>query len=333
MKTKQMALFLTAIVLILAACTSQPVAQVPVQQTPVASGQAAAPEQIPVSGTRGAGMSEAALTSVIVDWSNRDAGEVAQPDWIYNFVVLNDPDSIIQRFRLPDDAYVYFYSTRHRNPESARFDAQQFGAQKLAQEFKTYVMRAGSRTMNEEQVSRLEEITTATKVNIAGNRQLTDFWRRIRTTDGTKTTEEYVYYIFWSMNRNTYNQILRKYVNDIIGELPDTSEKINIAQAYADIQQEANTREKRTEAEFQQQLQLQLKAVEDAQTRQMAQINQQTARDENMASVARAQVQAEADARFAAYKYGSAAVAAAASTTAADFDWIAALAGDAGLTR
>ncbi|MDR1625132.1 MAG: hypothetical protein LBT33_01210 [Spirochaetia bacterium] len=324
MKAKIVALLLAAALLTLAACASQqaPVAE---QAAPAQAGQERAVE--------GEGMKIAALDSVIIDWSNRDSGQAAQPTWITEFVVYNNADAVTETFRLDPTAYVYFYSTKHRSLESARFDAQQFGAQKLAQEFKTYVMRAASRTMEQEQVNRLEEITTATKVSVAGNRQLTDFWRRVRTNDGGRRTEEYIYYIFWSMDRSIYNQILRKYVNEIIGQLPDTNEKKNIALAYADIEKEANTREQRNEAQFQQQLQLQLKAAGDDQKRQMAKINQQTARNENAAQVAKTQVQAESDARFAAYKYGTPAVAAAASTTAADFDWISALASDPGLGK
>jgi hypothetical protein len=332
MKTKFMTPLLAAALLALGACVSQQAQQVPAaagQPAPAAEQAAPAPGQ--GRAAEGEGMKIAALESVIIDWSGRDSGQPAQPAWITEFVVYNNADAVTEMFRLDPTAYVYFYSTKHRSLESARFDAQQFGAQKLAQEFKTYVMRAASRTMEQDQVNRLEEITTATKVNIAGNRQLADFWRRVRTTDNGRRTEEYIYYIFWSMDRTVYNQILKKYVNEIIGKLPDTNEKRNIAQAYTDIEKEANTREQRDEAQFQQQLQLQLKAAEDDQKRQMAKINQQTAKDENMAQVAKAQVQAEADARFAAYKYGTAAVAAAASTTAADFDWIAALAGDPGL--
>jgi predicted small lipoprotein YifL len=314
MKAKFMVLLLASILFALAACGSQPA---PVQQAPAAE-QAPPAQTEPGRAAEGEGMKIAALDSVIVDWSNRDSGQAAQPEWITEFVVYNNADAVTETFRLDPTAYVYFYSTKHRNLESARFDAQQFGAQKLAQEFKTYVMRAASRTMEQEQVNRLEEITTATKVSVAGNRQLADFWRRVRTNDGGRRTEEYIYYIFWSMDRTVYNQILRKYVNEIIGQLPDTNEKRNIAQAYADIEKEANTREQRDEAQFQQQLQLQLKAAEDDQERQMAKINQQTA-------------QAQAEARYDAYKNGTTAAAAAASTTAADFDWISALASDVGL--
>jgi hypothetical protein len=57
----------------------------------------------------------------------------------------------------------------------------------------------------------------------------------------------------------------------------------------------------------------------------MALINQQTAANAAQAQVAQTQVRAEAGARYAAYRSGDPAVAAAASTTAADFDWISAL--------
>jgi hypothetical protein len=57
----------------------------------------------------------------------------------------------------------------------------------------------------------------------------------------------------------------------------------------------------------------------------MAIINQQTVLGQANASVAQSAVDADARARYAAYKYGDTATAAAATTTAADIDWINAL--------
>jgi hypothetical protein len=98
-----------------------------------------------------------------------------------------------------------------------------------------------------------------------------------------------------------------------------------MANAFGEIDAKSKREEVMSDEEFNLKIRLQEQAAKDAQEQAMARINQQTALGTAQAQVAQTQVQAEADARYAAYKYGDAATAAAASTTAADFDWISAL--------
>jgi hypothetical protein len=80
----------------------------------------------------------------------------------------------------------------------------------------------------------------------------------------------------------------------------------------------ANREQELSDAEFQQKLRLQEHAARDAQAREMARINRQTA-------TAAQTDQAEAAARYAAYQSGDPVSAAAAAVTAGDIDWISAL--------
>jgi hypothetical protein len=121
------------------------------------------------------------------------------------------------------------------------------------------------------------------------------------------------------MPQATWTALTRKYVNDVIGQIPDRQVQINVANAYGDIQTAADREAEMSDTEFRQKLQMQEQAARDAQAREMARINQQTAQNQAAADVAQTQVQAEAAARYAAYRYGDAA------TAAADTDWISAL--------
>ena len=138
-------------------------------------------------------------------------------------------------------------------------------------------------------------------------------------------SREYIYYVVWSMPQATWTALTRKYVNDVIGKIPDRQVQINVANAYNDIQAAADRENEMTDAEFQQKLRLQEQAAKDAQAREIARINQTTAATTAAAQTAQAQVKAEAAARYAAYKYGDPAAAAIAATTAEDIDWISAL--------
>jgi hypothetical protein len=112
-------------------------------------------------------------------------------------------------------------------------------------------------------------------------------------------------------------------VNDVVGKIPDQAVQTNMARAYGDIQAAADREQEMTDAEFRQKLRMQEQAARDAQAREMARINQETA-VAAVAAVDAAARAAEAEARYSAYRSGGTA-AAAAATTAGDIDWISAL--------
>jgi hypothetical protein len=253
-------------------------------------------------------------------------GEDPVPLWLKPLIKGNS-DPVKQEFGINPNARVKFSLARRTNREEARVQAGLLFNAQIAQELKTYVMTAAGQTLDEGQIDIIEEITTATKINITGNERVADFWQLVEIEDpGTKIkSQEYIYYVVWTMPQETWTALVRKYVNDVIGQLPDRQVQINMAQAYGDIQAAADRENEMTDAEFQQKLRLQEQAARDAQERDMARINQQTAQTAAVAQVAQTQAQEEARARRAAYRSGDPAVAAAAATTAGDIDWISAL--------
>jgi hypothetical protein len=267
-----------------------------------------------------------ALRSTVLDWSNRTVGENSIPLWLKPLMMGNSA-AVKSAFGVAPDARVKLSQAQRPNRDEARVQAGLLFAAQVANELKQYVMAAAGQTLDEGQMDVVEEITTATKVTISGTERVTDFWQLVETEDpGTRAkTREYVYYVVWAMPQATWTALTRKYVNDVIGKIPDRAVQTNVAKAYTGIEAAANRETEMTEAEFLQKLRLQEQAARDAQERDMAKINQQTAQNQAMAQTAQEQVRAEARARYAAYKYGDPATAAAASTTAADFDWISAL--------
>jgi hypothetical protein len=266
------------------------------------------------------------LRSVVIDWSNRNLGEDSVPQWLPPLIRGNS-GAFKSVYSVSPDSRVKYSLARRANRDEARVQAGLIFAAQIANELKQYVMTAAAQTLDEGQVDIVEEITTATKVNITGTEWLTDFWQLVDTEDPASgaRSREYIYYVVWAMPQATWTALTRKYVNDVIGKIPDRAVQTNVANAYADIAAAANRETEMSGAEFQQRLRLQEQAAKDAQEREMAAINQQIARDQAMAQTVQEQVRAESRARYAAYKYGDLATAAAASTTAADFDWISAL--------
>jgi hypothetical protein len=274
---------------------------------------------------RGAGMSEKAFDSTIKDWSNRSMGQVSQPGWLVPLTLENNENAFRSAFNVDDSYRVLWSVGDDRNIENARIDSELFFAQKTANELKQHVLAAASRQANQGQVERLQEITAVTKVDMSGTARVTDFWQLVDTVEDGSKSRRYIYYTVYTIPKATWSLIGRKYVNDIIGKVPDMETKKLVAAAYGDIEPEINAERQWTADQRRLQLELQAQAAKNQQAQAMASINQQTAKNQAMSEVAKTQVQSEADARYAAYKYGDAAMVAEASTDADDFDWINAM--------
>jgi hypothetical protein len=211
------------------------------------------------------------------------------------------------------------------NRDEARVLADLMFAQQLANELKRYVVAAAASRLDQRQMDIVEQVTSAAKVTMTGAQKVADFWQLVEKNDDGVESRTYIWYTVYAFPGDTWGLLTRKYVNDVIGQIPDRPVQTQIANAFGEIDAEAKRNNERSDAEFRQQLQLQMQAAQDKQKREMAKINQQTAANTAAAEVARTQAQAEADARYAAYRYGDAATAAAAATVAGDYDWISAL--------
>jgi hypothetical protein len=259
------------------------------------------------------------MSSTVLDWSNRNMGQVQSPPWLKSLVVNGNSQTVKQEFGINNNARVKSSSATLANREEARVLATLFFNQQIATELKTYVVTAAAQTLNQTQMDIVEEITTATKVTITGAGRVADFWQFVeRVDDSGARVREYIYYVVWSMEANIWDQLVRKYVNDVIGKLPDRQVQINIANAYEDIATASRREVELSDRDFQLMVDGRLKAAENAQAQEMARIR-------TGAQVGIAEAQADAAARYAAYRYGDPVAAAIASTTSGDIDWIKAL--------
>jgi hypothetical protein len=204
------------------------------------------------------------LASKVIDWSGRSLGEGAVPLWLKPLIKGNS-GPVKAEFGIDPGARVKFSLAQRQNRDEARVQAGLLFAAQIASEFKTYVMTAAGQTLDEGQIDIVEEITTATKVNITGTERVADFWQLVETEDPAARIKnrEYVYYVVWAMPQATWTALTRKYVNDVIGQIPDRAVQSNVAQAYGDIQAAADRENELSDAEFRQKLRLREQAARD----------------------------------------------------------------------
>ncbi|GHT90813.1 hypothetical protein FACS1894140_0100 [Spirochaetia bacterium] len=224
-------------------------------------------------------------------------------------------------------ARVKYSLAQRRNRDEARVQAGLLFAAKTANELKQYVITGAGQDLNDRELDIVEEIATATKITITGNESVADFWQLVETEDLTthQKTQEYLWYIVYSMPDATWKALVRKYTNDIIGQLPDRAVQTKVAQAFSDIEAEATREREQTEAEFKAQNAAQLqKARADARLAE-ARVNQQTVANAQAQATERAEITASASAQRAALRSGKPEEVAVASTSSGDIDWISAL--------
>jgi hypothetical protein len=342
-----------AAALCLVSCASAPGTSAPASAQ--ASAQASSPAQAPAAAASGSAqgaaakapavnnIDTAALHSTIIDWLGRDAGLEANPAWLKP-TLQNNFTLARQALNLGANDIVYVSVGRDASVDNAQIEALAQGAQQIAFRFRSHIEAGFGRDVSQGVKDLTMQIAQTTTVDLTGNTQAAQTWRLIQTDEDGVKTKAYTYYIAWSIPQDIYTQLFRKYVNEIIGKIPDTAAQKLVAQSYANMTKDINHQQALSDAQFKQQLALQQQAANarDAATR--AAIVAQMNRDNNAAATAQTQIEANSAAQRAAAKSGNAKIAAVtnanttmannvAAVTPADKDWISILAGDPGLQQ
>jgi putative heme degradation protein len=238
---------------------------------------------------------------VVLDWQNRGIGEIAAPLWLLP-AARGDWEQFRQSWKNLDSDKILKLGVANnagRNVAMTIADVQY--AARLANQLKqTVLTRAAISLGSDGEFDAVNDAATKTLVNIAGQERLTDFWQQIETTDekGKKSTV-YNYYVVYACDSGVWDQLVAKYLYDIIGVLPEKKTQQTMADLFGEINAEIKTQKPKTEAEFKAELAAQQQAL--------------------------AKPLSPAEQR-AAYRSGESAKVAAASTTSADTDYVAALA-------
>ncbi|WP_010256183.1 hypothetical protein [Treponema primitia] len=274
----------------------------------------------------GSNVDTAPTKKVVLDWSNRSLGMPSSPPWLAA-LVLGNSNQIKSDFGIPPTDRVKFSIAQNRNRENARVQAGLLFAAKTANELKQYVITGAGSTLDEGELDIVEEITTAAKLTITGNEPVADFWQLVETEDVNthQKSQEYLYYIVYTMSDSTWKALVRKYTNDIIGQLPNRAVQTNVARAFGDIDAVASREQEMTEAQFKAQIAAAEQSAKTNERIRLAEINQQTAANNQAEETIRAEAAANANAQRAALRSGDPVRVYAASVTPADVDWITAL--------
>jgi hypothetical protein len=207
-----------------------------------------------------------------------------------------------QEWPVSPDKVLKIGVARNASVNAAQTIADVQYAARLANQLKqTVLTRAAISLGSDGEFDTVQDAATKALVSVAGQERLTDFWQQIETDEGNgRKTRAYVYYVVYACDSAVWDQVVAKYLYDIVGQLPDKKTQQTISGMFDEINAEVKYEREKSDAQFQ--------AEVAAQQRAAAQAPQPVA------------------AQREAYRSGDPAKIAAASTTAADTDYVAALA-------
>lgn len=291
----------------------------------------------------------AAQKTYIRDWQGRNLNEPAIPLWL-GPATRGDYSQYQSAFYVANGSEIYRNSEAiGADVRAATMRADMAYSRKIARELQQSISvyaaesaRAGN--ISEATAQAIQERTsTESHVDITGHQKKTEFWQLLETEDAStgQMTKNYIVYQIYAINPAAWTQTTAKYVREVIGELPmelsieaqEVNEMMSTMINDARFPQVLNQEQAKAQVEAQKKMvdaQISLMPAEQkaAAQAELIKIVQQGATDRTqiVADSRTARVQAVADAHETAYLSGNPVYTAAASTTAADADWVNAMA-------
>lgn len=232
---------------------------------------------------------------VVVDWTDRTMGEISAPTWLKNMTRGNS-DTFKEQWSIPSDRVVKFSRATGKTEAIAQALSRAGFAYTQAAELNQKVIGRVGQGLND--VGQLEALFVAaseTKADMAGLREEAGFFQKVRTTNaetGAKT-EQYIYYTIYSMSKDTWDALCKKYLMDMMGGTNlETETQKKIGALFSEMKADADKKDAQKQAEEKRAYDAQMARLETEKTKAI----EQTATAKLNAEEARAkQAAAEAD--------------------------------------
>ena len=188
----------------------------------------------------------------VIDWTDRTLGEVAAPQWLRNMRRGNS-DTFKQSWGVDSNRVIKVSMATGKTEATAQALSRAGFAYTQAAELNQKVIGRVGQGLND--VGQLEAVYAAaseTKADMTGLREETGFYQRIRMTEkATKeTTEKYVYYTVYSMDKSTWDNLCKKYLMDLMGtEGLETATQKKIGALFSEMKDDADKKDAKKAAE------------------------------------------------------------------------------------
>jgi len=187
----------------------------------------------------------------IVDWKDRSIGEIASPVWLLP-AVRGNWTSFKSEWNVANNKVLKIGVARHGTLNGAQTIAEVQYVARLGSQLRQSVLSRAAVTLGSDgEFEMVNNAATQTNVSIAGQERLTDFWQLIETTgDNGRRIRTYQFWVVYASDSGVWDQLVAKYIYDIVGKLPNTRAQQTIAGMFNDINAEIKYERERTEAEL-----------------------------------------------------------------------------------
>ena len=232
---------------------------------------------------------------VVIDWTDRTLGEISAPTWLKNMTRGNS-DTFKEQWSISADRVVKFSRATGKTEAIAQALSRAGFAYTQAAELNQKVIGRVGQGLND--VGQLEALFVAaseTKADMTGLREEAVFFQKVRTTNaetGAKT-EQYIYYTIYSMSKETWDALCKKYLMDMMGGANlETETQKKIGALFSEMKADADKKDAQKQAEEKRAYDAQMARLETEKTKAI----EQTATAKLNAQEAQAkQAAAEAD--------------------------------------
>ena len=189
---------------------------------------------------------------VVVDWTDRALGEVQAPTWLKNMRRGNS-DTFKQLWGTDATRVVKVSSaTGNTEAEAQALSRAGFAYTQAAELSQKVIGRVGQGLNDAGQLEALFVAASETKADMTGLREETGFFQKVRTTNaetGDKS-EKYIYYTVYSMDKETWDNLCKKYLMDVMGDANLTTEtKKQVGALFSEMKEDADKKDAQKQAE------------------------------------------------------------------------------------
>lgn len=189
---------------------------------------------------------------VVVDWTDRTMGEVSAPTWLKNMRRGNS-DTFKEMWKVEPNRVVKISMATGKTEATAQALSRAGFAYTQAAELNQKVIgRVGQGLNDVGQLEALYVSASETKADMTGLREETGFFQKIRTTNAEtkQTSENFVYYTVYSMSKETWDALCKKYLMDIMGGADLTTEtQKKIGALFSEMKEDSDKKEAAKQAE------------------------------------------------------------------------------------
>lgn len=189
---------------------------------------------------------------VVVDWTDRALGEVSAPTWLKNMRRGNS-DTFKEQWKVDQSRVVKVSMATGKTEATAQALSRAGFAYTQAAELNQKVIGRVGQGLND--VGQLEALYVAaseTKADMTGLREETGFFQKVRTKNAEtkQTSEQYVYYTVYSMSKDSWDALCKKYLMDIMGGTDLTTEtQKKIGALFSEMKADADKKQAAKQAE------------------------------------------------------------------------------------